>query len=233
MVITPIQNKNHNLPIIGGVCFIVGLIGFNLYAPHLIKKYNTNELNKARTQINSKQNISSIQTTVEEHKIADIVKQFNEQKNSLIQKWKLNYQRGISVTGVGTFSGNLDIQNAVNFFEFNVAGLGTLKNCISKKLTKFDGNFIAEACHFKGELIIEKSAEFASFNNCLIGKLTIKKAQTIELHDTVVDGDIIFEGIEGTLIIDEKTIICGQIRNCKIIIKRDLKNNYASYVDRN
>ena len=72
------------------------------------------------------------------------------------------------------------------------------------------------ACAY-GITHIEEDASITSFKGCLLDKLHVhKKDVIVELRDTVVAGDIVFDH-PGTLVVDKKTVFGGIIYNARIM----------------
>ena len=120
-----------------------------------------------------------------------------------------------------SLSGCLDIANIVALEQAAFSSKGLIENSLSKKLSFMHGDFIIAKSIFYGQTHIEQEASVISYNVCLLDELCIhKKDVIIELRDTIVTGDIIFDH-PGIVVIDKKTVLGGTILNARVMMARD------------
>lgn len=224
--------KEHQVILLRG-CAVAGLLLVTqVVLPRLIKTYNVTQVDKARQNIQQdiakriaekrsslaeqSQNYTSTYNEAECDAIKDT---FEQNKKALQSSWKNITQSGVSISRSLLYSGRVNISNATAFADFTLDGEGILTNCSSELITRFTGNVIANACQFNGQLSIENTAHFASFTDSLLGNIAVKGNNTlIELTNTIIDGDLVFES-EGIVILDNASIITGTIIQGTIIRK--------------
>ena len=115
--------------------------------------------------------------------------------------------------------GCLDIAHIIALQQATFASKGLIENSLSKKLSFIHGDFIITSSIFYGITHIEKEASVVSYNGCFLDHLCVRNDHPviIELCDTIVIGDIIFDH-PGIVVIDKKTVLCGTISNARIMM---------------
>lgn len=205
-----------NKDIIGYAFLGVGVVTTGLFGiSYCIKTYNERRIFQARTRLTDH---NKINTYTHSQADGDIIKRkLFVKKNELLNKWKTNYQIGISISGAQFFSGRYNIAHALAFY-LSTAGIGVLKRCIVSISTDLSGDVVANSCQFNGNVIIHRATSFASFTNCLLGNVQYhgEAESIIELLDTVVEGSIIFDK-PGIVVVNNNSIIAGSIINGRII----------------
>ena len=120
-----------------------------------------------------------------------------------------------------SLSGCLDVANIVALEQAAFSSKGLIENSLSKELSFMHGDFIIAKSIFYGQTHIEQEASVISYDACLLDHLCIhKKDVIIELRDTVVTADIMFD-YPGILVIDKKTVLGGTISNVLVLLARD------------
>lgn len=120
-----------------------------------------------------------------------------------------------------SLSGCLDVANIVALKQATFASKGLIKNSLSNELTFIHGDFIITKSTFHGTTHIAKEALVVSYNSCLLDQICIhSKDMILDLRDTVVTGDIIFDH-PGIIVIDKKTVLSGTISNARVMIAKD------------
>lgn len=201
---------------IAGAVFIAGTAAFVAFgAPYLMKTYHANEMLQMRTQLANSNTLGHDNICENENDNA-IKSELANKKEALLNSWKTNYQRGISISGSQNFSGQFDIANALSL-HLSVSGAGILTNCFSRNSTELNGDVIVHSSQLQ-DVTINNPTALTSFNNCLLKNVRHNGTGTprIELLDTIVDGNITFDK-PGIVIVNETTLISGSIINGKII----------------
>lgn len=200
-----------NIAVICGVGALAGLmIGIHYVVPKLIDAHVEKKLLQVREGIKD-----TLVLNTDKHYVytdaqrTDIISKLAADKKELENKWKMHWSPGIKIMGSASFGGTFSIANAIVFSHLLTTGQGILKSSISLGSTELNGNTIVESCRFSNEVIV-KSPVFTSFNHCLLGKIKVESA-IIELVNSVVEGDIVFECNDGIIIIDKHSIVTGSI----------------------
>jgi hypothetical protein len=195
---------------------IAGVTSSYFFAKYGISYYHTNCMNSARTRLFSPTSCPHY-SNAEGPMLID--KNLNKKKEKVINAWKSFHQYGaLNPFSNQSYSGNFTISNVV-CSSCALNGSGLLSNSIISNQTTINGNLIAENSQLNGNVVINNAAEFASFNNCLLGSITYNNDNpnaTLELRDTIVEGDITFTK-PGIIVASFKTIIAGKTNNCKIL----------------
>lgn len=215
---TPIQAtpwewiKDHKQMIFTGTAIMGLLVAIHVIVPTFAKRYIEQVINSARQAVSDNhvdKNYQSVDTSTKE--------MLQQKKAALITKTKTQIQSGILVAGTSSFNGSMNIAHAISFLHQSFSGEGLITHCLSFMNTTFDGNFIAETCAFKGEVTLNPGTTIVSFNKSFLGSLKSKAEKVVvELLDTVVAGDIVFEH-EGIIVMDKKSVLGGNIVNGMIV----------------
>lgn len=116
-----------------------------------------------------------------------------------------------------SLSGCLDVANIVALQQANFSNKGLIENSLSKKLSFIQGDFIITSSIFYGITHIE-NASMVSCNGCFLDQVCVhSKDMILDLRDTVVTGDIVFDH-PGTVIVDKKTILGGTVSNAQVMM---------------
>lgn len=116
-----------------------------------------------------------------------------------------------------SLSGSLDIANIVALQQANFLSKGLIENSLSKKLSFIQGNFIISSSVFYGTTHIE-NASMVSYYGCFLDQVCVhSKDMILDLRDTIVTGDIIFDH-PGIIVIDKKTVLGGTVSNAQIMM---------------
>lgn len=198
---------------------VVVVVAGALVIAYCVQQGNhNNELDKARASIDPK-------NCIDYEKIAcnagdDAVKaRLEKHKKDLNEKWIFNYNHGMTVSWSARLSGRTSAAR-VYCLNLDLEGQGFIKDSVASNATSIDGNFIINNSRFKNNVSIDRSTEFVSFNNCLLGnvKQRGKAPVIIELDGTVVEGNIVFEK-SGSVVIDKTSVISGSVINGKLVRK--------------
>ena len=120
-----------------------------------------------------------------------------------------------------SLSGCLDVGNIVALEKATFSSKGLIENSLSKEVSFMHGDFIVTKSTFYGKSHIEQEASVLSYDSCLLDELCVhKKDVIIELRDTIVTGNIIFDH-PGIIVIDDKTILGGTISNARVMMIRN------------
>jgi len=151
-------------------------------------------------------------------------------KNMLLNSPKYLIQTGTMDTNTVVLNGTMDFANLMAHRRAIFTGNGLIKNSFSGVLTVIEGDFIIESSTFHGETLIQKhhsaKNDFSviSYKGCFLDHLCVRNDHPviIELHDTIVTGDIIFDNDNpGILVVDKKTVLCGIISNARVMMRKD------------
>jgi len=139
-------------------------------------------------------------------------------KKAILQSMHKNIVlKGATRGNVISLSGSIDVANITAFQEAVFANKGLVGKSLSEKLTFIHGDFIIIASIFYGKTHVRKDALMVSYHSCLLEELFVHtEGAIIELCDTIVTGDIVFD-YPGVLVIDENTILVGTISNARVV----------------
>lgn len=198
---------------------VIVVVAGALVVAYCVQQSNhKNELDKARASMDPKSCIDYEKIACNEDD--DEVKgRLEQHKKDLNEKWIFNYNHGITLSGSARLSGRTSVAR-VYCLNLDLEGQGFIKDSVALNATAIDGNFIVSGSRFKNNVAIDRSTDFVSFNNCLLGNLKQrgKKSVIIELNGTVVQGNIVFEK-SGSVVMDKTSIISGSVINGKLVRK--------------
>lgn len=120
-----------------------------------------------------------------------------------------------------TVNGAMTLENSRIAKNLIVRGSAFIKNSKIKGTTIMYGHMVAEDTTFGGEVAI--SATHVSLTKCQTQEIHINKSkaktETLELDNTIVDGDVIFESKKGSIIMCNDAKILGEIKGGKVLEK--------------
>lgn len=160
--------------------------------------------------------------SLEEYEIIDTVTQdiLINKKDTLRNIPKSLTMKGSMRSPSVSLSGCLDIANIVALQQANFSNKGLIEYSLSKKISFIQGDFIITSSIFYGTMHIE-NASMVSYEGCFLEQVCIhSKDMIIDLRDTVVTGDIIFDH-PGTVVVDKKTILGGTVSNAQVMMAKD------------
>lgn len=150
---------------------------------------------------------------------AEIIAMVEAKKAELITMKKSLNMKGSVRSRKVSFSGTMDIANAVGE-EMELNGKGLLENCKIENYTTLNGEYIITDSALDK---VHLNEAFSSFNNCTLSSITAKGLENqpciIELLNTIVEGDIVFEGKPGIIVINDKSQLRQPVINGTIIKK--------------